>query len=218
MLTKNGVIKRTALSAYKNTRSTGIIAINLDEGDELAFVKITNGDEQLLIATKKGKSIRIDERDAREMGRTAHGVRAVKLKGDDCVVAMTGIDDESVILTVTETGYGRKSTAEDYRLQTRGGQGVTNYNTQKYGDVCTVLNVTNDDDIIMIASNGIIIRIAVAEISTFSRPAKGVRVMRVAQGEKILSIVATEHSDDEETAEVEAPEADAGEGAETTQE
>ncbi len=204
MVTRNGVIKRTALQAYKNTRSTGIIAINLDENDELAFVKLTTGNEELLIATKKGKSIRIDENDAREMGRTAHGVRAIKLKADDCVVGMTGINNDSVILTVTETGYGRKSLSEDYRLQSRGGQGVTNYNTAKYGDVCTVMDVTDDDDIIMIASNGIIIRIAASEISTFSRPAKGVRVMRVAEGEKILSIVKADHADEEELAEIEA--------------
>ena len=204
MVTKNGTIKRTALSAYKNTRSTGIIAINLDENDELAFVKLTTGEEELLIATKKGKSIRIAEQDAREMGRTAHGVRAIKLKNDDCVVGMTGINDDSIILTVTETGYGRRSLSEDYRLQSRGGQGVTNYNTAKYGDVCTVLSVTDDDDIIMIASNGIIIRIAAAEISTFARPSKGVRVMRVAEGEKILSIVKADHADEEELAEVEA--------------
>lgn len=206
MVTKNGTIKRTALSAYKNTRSTGIIAINLDENDELAFVKLTTGEEELLIATKKGKSIRIAEQDAREMGRTAHGVRAIKLKGDDCVVGMTGITDESVILTVTETGYGRRSLAEDYRLQSRGGQGVTNYNTAKYGDVCTVLSVTDDDDIIMIASNGIIIRISASEISTFARPSKGVRVMRVAEGEKILSIVKADHADEEQAEETDGAE------------
>lgn len=218
MVTKNGTIKRTALSAYKNTRSTGIIAINLDEGDELAFVKLTTGNDELLIATKKGKSIRIDEKDAREMGRTAHGVRAIKLREGDCVVAMTVIRDDSVILTVTETGYGRRSNAGDYRLQTRGGQGVTNYNTAKYGDVCTVLDVTDDDDIIMIASNGIIIRIAVKEISTFSRPAKGVRVMRVAEGERILSIVTADHSDEEETSHPEEPEEGASESDEAAQE
>ncbi len=205
MVTSKGTIKRTKLSAYKNTRSTGIIAINLEEEEELAFVKITNGESELLIATKKGKSIRIDERDAREMGRTAHGVRAIKLREGDCVVGMTEITDESVILTVTETGYGRRSNATDYRLQTRGGQGVTNYNVEKYGDVATVMSVTDDDDIIMIASNGIIIRIAVCEISTFSRPAKGVRVMRVAEGEKILSIVTADHSDEEAEAPAETP-------------
>ena len=210
MVTSKGTIKRTLLSAYKNTRSTGIIAINLDEGEELAFVKITGGESELLIATKKGKSIRIDERDAREMGRTAHGVRAIKLREGDCVVGMTEITDESIILTVTETGYGRRSNATDYRLQSRGGQGVTNYNTAKYGDVATVLSVTGDEDIIMIASNGIIIRIAVNEISTFARPAKGVRVMRVAEGEKILSIVTADHAD-----EAEAPEAEAETEAET---
>lgn len=218
MVTKNGTIKRTALSAYKNTRSTGIIAINLDEDDELAFVKLTTGEEELLIATKKGKSIRISETDAREMGRTAHGVRAIKLKNDDCVVGMTGITGESVILTVTETGYGRRSLAEDYRLQSRGGQGVTNYNTAKYGDVCTVLSVTDDDDIIMIASNGIIIRIAASEISTFARPSKGVRVMRVAEGEKILSIVKADHADEEEMAEAEAETETPAESTQTNEE
>ncbi len=206
MVTKQGTIKRTKLSAYKNTRSTGIIAINLDEEDELAFVKITNGEQELLIATKKGKSIRIDERDAREMGRTAHGVRAIKLRAGDEVVGMTEIDDSSVILTVTETGYGRRSLSEDYRLQSRGGQGVTNYNTEKYGDVATVLSVTGEEDIIMIASNGIIIRIATNEISTFSRPAKGVRVMRVAEGEKILSIVTADHAEEKEETEEESAE------------
>ncbi|MBQ8550635.1 MAG: DNA gyrase subunit A [Clostridia bacterium] len=216
MVTDKGTIKRTKLSAYKNTRSTGIIAINLEEGEELAFVKITGGESELLIATKKGKSIRIDERDAREMGRTAHGVRAIKLREGDCVVGMTEITDESIILTVTETGYGRRSNAADYRLQSRGGQGVTNYNVQKYGDVATVLSVTEDEDIIMIASNGIIIRIAVNEISTFARPAKGVRVMRVAEGEKILSIVTADHSDEEESAELPAEDAEnEAENAET---
>ncbi len=211
MVTSKGTIKRTKLSAYKNTRSTGIIAINLEEEEELAFVKITGGESELLIATKKGKSIRIDERDAREMGRTAHGVRAIKLRAGDEVVGMTEITDQSVILTVTETGYGRRSLATDYRLQTRGGQGVTNYNTEKYGDVATVLAVTGEEDIIMIASNGIIIRIATNEISTFSRPAKGVRVMRVAEGEKILSIVTADHAEEEaehlEISEEEAKEA-----------
>ncbi len=217
MVTSKGVIKRTVLSAYKNTRSTGIIAINLEEGDELAFVKITNGKQELLIATKKGKSIRIDERDAREMGRTAHGVRAIKLREGDRVVGMTEIDDQSVILTVTETGYGRRSFAEDYRLQSRGGQGVTNYNTEKYGDVATVIAVTGEEDIIMIASNGIIIRIATNEISTFSRPAKGVRVMRVAEGERILSIVTADHLTEEEAEEIEAEDEGETASAENTQ-
>ena len=157
-----------------------------------------------------------------------HGQNAVHALAlflpEHCVVEADGMPDVTLTclpkapsaewyrLTVTETGYGRKSKAGDYRLQTRGGQGVTNYNVAKYGDVCTVLNVTDDDDIIMIASNGIIIRIAVSEISTFSRTAKGVRVMRVAEGEKILSIVATEHSDEAEKGEITEAEG-AAEGA-----
>jgi DNA gyrase subunit A len=200
--TKDGTVKKTALNDFVNYRKAGIIAINLEEGNSLVNAVLTTGEQDVIIVTHNGMSIRFSEDQMRTQGRNTIGVRGIKLREGDCVVAMTGIDDDSTILTVTETGYGRKSMADDYRLQTRGGQGVTNYNVAKYGDVCTVLNVTNDDDIIMIASNGIIIRIAVSEISTFSRPAKGVRVMRVAEGEKILSIVATEHSDEAEKGEI----------------
>ena len=129
MGTKNGVIKRTALSDFKNTRKTGIIALGLDEGDELRFVSLTDGNKSLLVATKNGKAIRFAEDDVRCMGRTARGVRAIKLKGDDEVVAMATCDEETILLTVTETGYGRRSTMADYRLQSRGGQGITNYRT-----------------------------------------------------------------------------------------
>ena len=211
MGTKNGVIKRTALSDFKNTRKTGIIALGLDEGDELRFVSLTDGSKSLLVATKNGKAIRFAEDDVRSMGRTARGVRAIKLKGDDEVVAMATCDEDTVLLTVSETGYGRRSTMADYRLQSRGGQGITNYRTEKYGKVAAVLAVKDDEDIIMIASDGIIIRMRVSDISTFARPSKGVRVMRVAQGEKILSIATAEHDEEEITDVPEAPDADAGE-------
>ena len=211
MGTKNGVIKRTALSDFKNTRKTGIIALGLDEGDELRFVSLTDGSKSLLVATKNGKAIRFAEDDVRSMGRTARGVRAIKLKGDDEVVAMATCDEDTVLLTVSETGYGRRSTMADYRLQSRGGQGITNYRTEKYGKVAAVLAVKDDEDIIMIASDGIIIRMRVSDISTFARPSKGVRVMRVAQGEKILSIATAEHDEEEITDVPEAPDANAGE-------
>ncbi len=211
MGTKNGVIKRTALSDFKNTRKTGIIALGLDEGDELRFVSLTDGSKSLLVATKNGKAIRFAEDDVRSMGRTARGVRAIKLKGDDEVVAMATCDEDTVLLTVSETGYGRRSTMADYRLQSRGGQGITNYRTEKYGKVAAVLAVKDDEDIIMIASDGIIIRMRVSDISTFARPSKGVRVMRVAQGEKILSIATAEHDEEEITDVPEAPDSDAGE-------
>lgn len=212
MITKKGTIKRTSIEAFKNVRKTGIIAINIDDDDELAYVCRTTGEQELLVATKKGFSIRFNETQAREMGRTARGVRAVKLREGDEVVGMIVVGENKEILTVTETGYGRISSFDDYRIQTRGGKGITNYRAAKYGDVAAVIAVDNDDDIIMITSNGIIIRVPVEEISRFARPAKGVRVMRVKSenGEKILSIATATHDVNEVTDHPEAAEADAG--------
>jgi len=211
MVTSKGTIKRTKLSEFRNTRKSGIIAISIDEDEELSFVKLTSGNDNLLVATKKGMAIQFNETQVRAMGRSAHGVRAITLKkDDDCVVAMEVTNENTRLLTVTETGYGRISNISDYRLQSRGGKGLINYKTEKYGDVAAVLNVTEEDDIIMIASNGIIIRIFSGDISTFARPAKGVRVMRVAEGEKILSVALAEHSDEEETVKPEEADADAG--------
>ncbi len=211
MVTKKGTIKRTHLDQFQNIRKTGIIALSLDEGDELAFTEMTSGSEELLIATKKGMAIHISETDVRPMGRTAMGVRAIKLKADDSVVAMTKVNENTVVLTVTETGYGRKSSIADYRLQNRGGKGITNYRVEKYGDVAAVLNVTDEDDVIMIASDGVIIRVPAAQISTFNRPSKGVRVKRVTGDTIILSAAISEHDDEEEFVVPEAPEADAAE-------
>ncbi len=215
VVTKNGTIKRTSLDNYLNIRKTGIIAISLEEDDTLAFAAITNGENELIIATKKGMAIHFDENDARPMGRSAHGVRAIKLKENDEVVAMSVCDENTVLLTVTATGYGRKSSIADYRLQSRGGKGITNYRTEKYGDVAAVLEVTDEDDIIMIASDGVIIRVPVAQISTFSRPAKGVRVKRVAEGVDILSVVVSEHNEDEITDIPEEATPDAAEAVDT---
>ena len=210
MVTKKGIIKRTKLSEFKNTRKSGIIAISIDEDDELTFVKLTNGDDNLLIATKKGMAIQFNENGVRAMGRGARGVKAITIREDDKVVAMEVTDENTRLLTITETGYGRVSPISDYRLQSRGGKGLINYRVDKYGDVAAVLEVTDNDDIIMIASNGILIRIFSGDISTFARPSKGVRVMRVGEGEKVLSVAVTEHSEDEETSLPDAPEADSG--------
>ncbi len=211
MVTKNGTIKRTHLDQFQNIRKTGIIALSLDEGDELAFTEMTSGSDELLIATKKGMAIHISETDVRPMGRTAMGVRAIKLKAEDSVVAMTKVNADTVVLTVTETGYGRKSSIADYRLQNRGGKGITNYRVEKYGDVAAVLNVTDEDDVIMIASDGVIIRVPAIQISTFNRPSKGVRVKRVTGDTIILSAAISEHDDEEEFTTPEAPDADAAE-------
>lgn len=210
MVTKKGIIKRTKLSEFRHTRKSGIIAISIDEDDELTFVKLTNGDDNLLIATKKGMAIQFNESGVRAVGRSARGVKAITMRSDDEVVAMEVTDESTRLLTITETGYGRVSPISDYRLQSRGGKGLMNYRVDKYGDVAAVLEVTDNDDIIMIASNGILIRIFSGDISTFARPAKGVRVMRVGEGEKVLSVAVTEHSEEEETSLPDAPDEDAG--------
>ena len=221
MGTKNGVIKKTPLEAFKNVRKTGIIALELDEGDELRFVALTDGEKSLLIATKKGKAIRFAESDVRPMGRTARGVRSIRLREDDEVVTMAACNDDAVILTISETGYGRRSDVTDYRLQSRGGKGITNYKVEKYGDVAAVLTVTDDEDIIMISSDGIIIRIAVEGISKFARPSKGVRVMKFGKNNEsayVLSASSTPHDEDEITDVADAPDADSAADADDVDE
>ena len=210
MITRQGVVKRTKLSDFKNTRKSGIIAISIDEGDELAHVRMTDGDNNLLVATKKGKAIHFNEHQVRSMGRTARGVKAINMADDDMVVDMALCKDDTRILTVTETGYGRISPISHYRLQSRGGKGLTNYKVEKYGDVAAVLPIERNEDIIMIASNGIVIRIFGDTISEFARPAKGVRVMRVAEGERILSVAKAEHDEAEVNDTPEEADADAG--------
>lgn len=214
MVTKKGIIKRTCLADFRNTRKSGIIAISIDEDDELTFVKMTGGKDRLLVATKKGLAIQFNETDVRPMGRGARGVKAIDIREGDCVVAMEVTDDNTRLLTVTETGYGRISNISDYRIQSRGGKGIMNYRVAKYGDVAAVLSVTDEDDIIMIASNGIIIRIFSGDISVLARPAKGVRVMRVAEGEKILSIAKAEHNEDEVNEKPEEPDEDSADASE----
>ena len=210
MVTKKGTIKRTKVSEFRNTRKSGIIAISIDEDDELGFVRMTDGNQNIFIATRDGLAIQFKENDVRAMGRNARGVRAINMREGDSVIDMAITDENTKILTVTETGYGRISSIEDYRLQSRGGKGLMNYRTEKYGKVAATIPVTDNDDIIMIASNGIIIRIFSGDISTFARPAKGVRVMRVAEGERILSVALTEHNEDEVTEKPEEADADAG--------
>ena len=197
MFTRKGIIKRSSLSEYKTIRKTGIIAINLDEDDELAWVKLTHGNDDIILATKKGMSIRFNENDARAIGRTARGVRAISLKEGDEVVGMDIITDDSIVLTVSETGYGRRSEGSDYRIQSRGGMGLINYRTEQYGEVSALRVVNEDEDLIIISSDGVIIRIPVDSISIFARPSKGVRVMKVKEGERVVTLTNIEHSDEE---------------------
>ena len=204
MATKNGVIKRTELDAYKNIRKSGIIAINLDEGDELRWVKLTDGEQNLMVATRKGMSICFKEDDARAIGRTARGVRAITLAEGDEVVGMVIFNDEGKVLTISEKGYGRRSDVSNYRVQNRGGKGLTNYHTEQYGEVCAVEMVEENQDIIMISSDGVIIRLPAEQVRECNRPSKGVILMKTKDGEKVATISLANHEDEEaeETEEV----------------
>lgn len=209
MITRRGIIKRTRLSAYANVRKGGLIAVDLDEGDELVQVQTTDGYQQLLVATKKGMAIRFDENDARVVGRTARGVKAINLAEDDEVVGMVQVDDSRLLLTVTETGFGRLSRFDEYRMQSRGGKGLNNYHTEKYGDVVGILEVDPDEeDLVLISSGGIIIRMRISEIRLCSRTSKGVRVMRMEEDSSIVSIAAVTHEDDEVNASPDSTEPD----------
>lgn len=188
MMTRNGIIKRTALEQYDHIRKTGIIAINLDDDDELSWVEITDGERELIVATHDGMSICFKESDARLIGRTARGVRAIQLGDGDYVVGFAVKLEGFTLLTVSETGYGRKSEFSDYRIQSRAGKGLINYRTEQYGKVAMIAPVCDDNDVIMISSDGIIIRTNADQISTFQRPSKGVKVMKVNDGEKIATI------------------------------
>ncbi len=188
MVTRNGIIKRTELSLFNHIRKTGIIAINLDEGDELCWVEITDGQRNLIVATHDGMAICFNETDARLIGRTARGVRAIQLKDGDYVVGFAVSVEGRQLLTVTETGYGRKSDYSDYRVQSRAGKGLINYRCDKFGKVAMIAPVTDDNDVIMITTDGIVIRTHADQINTVSRPGKGVKVMRVKDGEKLATL------------------------------
>ena len=197
MVTRNGVIKRTKLSAYDTARKGGLIAIDLDEGDALSWVRVTSGHDDLVVATKKGWAIRFHEEDIRELGRTARGVRAMKLEEGDCIVGMSILREGGLVLTVTETGFGRLSPAENYRVQKRGGKGLLNYHTDKFGDVAAIKVVDMDDDIILISEDGVIIRIAASSVRVCARPSKGVRVMKLQEGSKVATLARVPHEEDE---------------------
>ena len=198
MVTKNGVIKRTQLSAYRNVRKGGIIAITLDEGDELAWVRNTTGQNQLIIATRQGMAIRFDENDVRPMGRSARGVRAISLEDGDQVVGMARVHEGGRLLTVSEGGQGRRTDLEEYRLQSRGGKGIRNYYVEKNGPVAGVKVVEDEDDVILITDDGVIIRIPVSDITVQSRYGGGVRVMRIAEGSRVVTLARAPKEEDDE--------------------
>ena len=212
IVTKNGIIKRTPLSAYANIRKSGLIAINLNEGDALAWTRITTGHNELLVATRNGMIIRFAETDARTMGRTATGVRAIRLSEGDSVVGCAILREGATVLTVTEEGKGRRTKESEYRIQRRGGKGIRNYGTS--GHVAGIKVMDETDDMILISLEGIIIRMHVEDINTQSRYGSGVRVMRLSENDRVVTVARTERDDSEETVK---PEED-GDGEPTPEE
>ncbi len=203
--TRDGLIKRTNLDAYKNVRKNGLIAITLNEGDELASARLTDGVSHLLVATRKGMSIRLDESQIRPLSRSARGVRAIRLRDGDEVISMARLREGAAVMTVTTAGQGRRTAIEEYRLQARGGYGKINYKVSELkGDVAGVRVVDEDEDLILIADDGLIIRIRVSDVNLMSRYASGVRVMRLAEGSKVATFVRAEHDEEEATEQVEA--------------
>lgn len=206
MVTKNGKIKRTALSAYKNVRKNGLIAIGLDEGDEIAGVRMTDGSAQLFVATRNGMAIRLEEEKIRSMSRSAHGVKAIKLRDGDYVVSMARVREGASLLTVTDKGYGKRTELDAYRIQNRGGFGLLNYKTgEEKGYVCGIKVVDETDDIILISNDGIIIRIRCADVRIMGRYATGVKVMKVAEESRVVSFTRAEHDEEAEVETVDQP-------------
>lgn len=204
IVTRNGKIKRTNLSLYRNVRKNGLIATGLDEDDEIAGVRMTDGNAQIFIATRNGMIIRTEENNIRALSRSAHGVKAIKLRDGDYVVGMARMRDGASLLTVTENGYGKRTEIENYRIQNRGGYGLINYKVDDIrGHVCGIKIVDEDDDIILVSSDGIIIRILASDVRIMGRSAKGVRIMRVTAGAKVVAFTRAEHDDSAETEKVE---------------
>lgn len=206
MVTKNGKIKRTPLEAYKNVRKNGLIAIGLDENDEIRGVLLTEGNDEIMTATRNGMAIRIREENVRPMSRTAHGVRVIKLREGDSVVSIEKLREGATILTVSEKGLGRRCSLDEYAVQNRGGLGRLNYKvSDEKGYVCGIKVVDEDEDVIMISSDGVVIRIRACDVRVMGRYARGVRLMKVSEGERVVTFTNAEHDDDAEIAEVEKP-------------
>ena len=203
-VTRNGTVKRMAQSALKNIRASGIRALNLDEGDELIAVIPTMGDENILIATRKGMAVCFKETDVRPMGRTAVGVRGIRLREDDYVVGAASTGEGEWLLSVTEKGYGKRSSVEEYSVHGRGGLGLKNYNvTDKTGEVAAVKMLRPGDDILLISDDGTIIRMASEGVSLLGRSTQGVRLMRLMEGSRVIDVEKTERESEEDKPETE---------------
>ncbi len=219
MATRNGIIKRTDLTEYDSVRkNSALLAIVLDEDDELISVKITDGSDHIVIATHDGMAIRFKETDARQMGRVTHGVKAITLRDGDYVIGAAVASEGKDLLVVTENGFGKKTDFKEYRSQTRGGIGLKNYNiSEKTGKIVSVHSVTEDDDIMMITSEGVVIRLATSEIRSIGRSTAGVRLMRLGDDVVVVSVAKCAHEGEDVNGEIEEQtEASVGESAEET--
>ena len=198
-ITRNGIVKKTGLMDYSRIRNGGLRAIELDEGDELIRVKVTDNTQDIILATHDGYAIRFNEKEVRSTGRTTRGVMGIRLHSGDYVIGASVPREGSQLLTVTENGYGKKTLLDEYRIQSRGGKGIFTYRiTDKTGKLAGMKAVTDEDDIILITSDGIIIRMHTDEISSYSRQTQGVRVMKLAQGVKVVSIARTDREEENE--------------------
>lgn len=208
IITKRGKFKKTPLNEFKNVRKTGIIAVKLNEGDEIAACLITSGDDEIFVASRGGYAIKFSENDVREMSRSSHGVNAIKLREGDEVCSALVVEKGKDILTVTDKGFGRRSDPADYNIQNRGGYGKINYKIdEKRGNVASVIAVSNSDDILISTTNGVVIRIAASDVNSASRTAKGVTVMRMKDNsESIVTVTTLSHIEDEKTQETQSNE------------
>lgn len=205
-VTKKGIIKRTSLAAYKNVRKNGLIAIGLNEDDEIAGVRLTDGTCDVMIATKNGMAIRINENQMRPLSRSARGVKAIKLRNGDEVVSMARVREGATVLTVTDKGLGRRSALDAYRIQNRGGFGMLNYKvSEEKGYVCGIKVVDETDDIIMISNDGVVIRIRACDVRVMGRYATGVKVMRISENARVVTFTRAEHEEDVEIEQIEQP-------------
>ncbi len=203
-ITKNGLIKKTALNEFDTKRTTGLIAINLKDEDELIAIKQSTGSNNIIIVTKKGKCISFSEKDVRPMGRIASGVRAIKLDKDDEVVSMELVEPDQQLMVVTENGFGKRTPVEEYKIQVRGGKGLLTYDKAKFsktGALIGAMVVDESDEILMINSDGIIIRIRASEVSILGRATQGVKIMKVDEGSKIVAIAKAIRDDEDEVEE-----------------
>lgn len=207
MATKKGVIKKTALTQFDTSRKTGLIALNLNDEDELISVRHSSGENEIMLVTKNGKAIRFAEADVRPMGRTATGVRGIKLQDGDGVVTMEIVDHDSKILVVSENGYGKRTSLVEYKVQTRGGKGILTYNiTEKTGNVIGAKMVKDGENLMIINTSGVLIRIKIEGISISGRKTSGVRLMRTGDDIQLVSIAKVAESDDDDEI-IESPEA-----------